>query len=599
MDLLDAIRSALDASLVGQADAKTGLLLAVLAREHAYLEGPPGCGKTRLAEALFSACGKRVVRLRFDRDVRSADLFGGLRLRRSTHGKGERLRREIEEGPLLDAEHVLLDDVDRAPGEALGPLFRLLGDRRLGARSIPLETVVATSATPTEESYADPLEPGVLDRFAIRVGMRGLIASGDLSAARAAMDRWGSKTGRAVDPLELRALQEKTSRLPFDTEVRDLLIAFASSVVRESLDDPWTDRALAGPAVRILRAHALLRGASRVEPRDLVALRLMMGPRLSALERLRLESLLAEVAGEEEPEQIVRASVPRPGAQHGPGGGASTLPKAAAGLATIEVPFEGRSEAGTRVESTAEIKPLLRALQGRIERARTDRGEDPGGQPRGYRPLRALDEALDCDPVDTVLFVEGRLPQWPRTYRRDRKNRGGSLAVLRDVSASMEGRLSRWAGDVVSSVVRAASRRRMRMGYVEFNHEAERYTSSGRFFHRRYGELRALASTRRAEGRTNFEAPLRVALREFGGRKGRDRHVVLLTDGVPVLGDPRVVRARHEARRLGVAVHTVFLGLGDCPLVLDEISRDTGGVRFIGRPDRNGCLRLRPRDEPT
>ena len=32
-------------------DAKTGIWLALIAREHAYLEGPPGCGKSALAAA--------------------------------------------------------------------------------------------------------------------------------------------------------------------------------------------------------------------------------------------------------------------------------------------------------------------------------------------------------------------------------------------------------------------------------------------------------------------------------------------------------------------------------------------------------------------
>ena len=44
---ISALAAALDRALVGQEDAKTGVLLALLAREHAYLEGPPGVGKSR------------------------------------------------------------------------------------------------------------------------------------------------------------------------------------------------------------------------------------------------------------------------------------------------------------------------------------------------------------------------------------------------------------------------------------------------------------------------------------------------------------------------------------------------------------------------
>jgi len=210
--------------------------------------------------------------------------------------------------------------------------------------------------------------------------------------------------------------------------------------------------------------------------------------------------------------------------------------------------------------------------------------------------LRRLDELLDADPLEATLFVDGRLPGAPRALRRERRRAGGALALIRDVSASMEGRLSRWAGEVVAGVVRTGARHRMRIGYVEFNHRAERFSVNGHFFHRRYDRLLALASRRRAEGRTNYEAPLRTALREFRTRGGRPRHIVLLTDGVPVVGDPAVAAEREQARRLGVRVHTVFLGLGGCPEVLDRISLETGGLRFAARPRSDGRLRVAERE---
>jgi hypothetical protein len=52
---------------------------------------------------------------------------------------------------------------------------------------------------------------------------------------------------------------------------------------------------------------------------------------------------------------------------------------------------------------------------------------------------------------------------------------------------------------------------------------------------------------------------------------------------------------RALARQLGVKVHTVFLGLGECPSVLDEISRETGGLRFEARPAPGGRVTLRER----
>ena len=53
MELSDAIqnvRRSMDARVIGQEPVKEALLLGLVAREHFYLMGEPGCAKTLLAE---------------------------------------------------------------------------------------------------------------------------------------------------------------------------------------------------------------------------------------------------------------------------------------------------------------------------------------------------------------------------------------------------------------------------------------------------------------------------------------------------------------------------------------------------------------------
>src|SRR5215475_14142826 len=136
---LSALRTALAAVVHGQEDAATGLVLALVAREHAYLEGPPGCGKSALGRALGRASGARTAELAFHRDASAADLLGEVRLRRErVPGRGERIALELAAGPSAHAEVLLLDDLARAPGEALGLLLRVLAERRLGGAALPL-----------------------------------------------------------------------------------------------------------------------------------------------------------------------------------------------------------------------------------------------------------------------------------------------------------------------------------------------------------------------------------------------------------------------------------------------------------------------------
>src|SRR5262245_37956037 len=156
---LAALRTALAGAVHGQDDAAAALVLALVAREHAYLEGPPGSGKSALGRALGRAAGARSAELAFHRDASAADLLGEVHLRRERSPRGERLALELAAGPSAHAEVLLLDDLARAPGEALGLLLRVLAERRLGGELLPLESAIATAGPPDLESYADPLEP--------------------------------------------------------------------------------------------------------------------------------------------------------------------------------------------------------------------------------------------------------------------------------------------------------------------------------------------------------------------------------------------------------------------------------------------------------
>ncbi len=584
---ISALAAALDRALLGQEDAKTGVLLALLAREHAYLEGPPGVGKSRLAEAGVHAASGSPSLLALQRDTRLQDLVGPVQLRREPYGEGQRLRHQTLPGPLLGAELVLLDDLDRAPAQALGPLLRVLGERCWQGQALPLESAIATGGPERIDAYADPLEPGSLDRFAIQVRMPGLLYVQRWDCARALLGgRAELSPGPVIDVCTRRRLQEQARRIPLPHPVQRAYVELVLRLQRFAAGGmPLSDRTFGRAALRVLRAHALLRGASRVERTDLRALRYMLGRRLPDLTRDQFEELLAEAG---------RAASPRLGLSAAGAGaawgvaGAEPIPARARRARSQEL------KPGTRAPGMdeAEVERVLRALGGRFERGYAGLEEDPGGSPRSYRTLRALDEVFDADPVELTGYLDGTRPGLPRSFRRERRRAGGQVAFLRDVSASMEGRLGRWAGRVVAGLVRSGARRRMRIGYVEFNHDARRFHAGGRFFHRRYTSLLELAARSRAAGRTSYQAPLRVALNEFTAGAGRNRHIVLLTDGVPVLGDPEVRRERRLARRLGVQVHTVFLGLGDHPPVLATIARETGGLCFVGRPRPGGGLRV-------
>ena len=202
------LRTALGRVLIGQDDAATGLTLALLAEQHAYLEGPPGCGKSELAAALAALSGARTHTLVFHRDIRETDLLGDVLLSRHRHRGHERLRRELIPGPLLQAEVALLEDLPRSPGEALGPLLRILAERHALSQPLPLESAVATGPLEQVEAPIDPLEPGQLDRFAVQLRLSGLLTGGLFDEAAVLLEReaaressrYGRPVGRRRSP---------------------------------------------------------------------------------------------------------------------------------------------------------------------------------------------------------------------------------------------------------------------------------------------------------------------------------------------------------------------------------------------------------------
>ena len=126
------LRGALDRAVVGHDDAKRALVLALLAREHCYLEGAPGAAKTMLAERAAAAAGLATFTHQFHRDTRLADLVGDTALHRApcAASGGEVVSARLRPGGVLACELAILDDVTRAPGEALNALLRVLNERR-------------------------------------------------------------------------------------------------------------------------------------------------------------------------------------------------------------------------------------------------------------------------------------------------------------------------------------------------------------------------------------------------------------------------------------------------------------------------------------
>jgi MoxR-like ATPase len=306
---LKGLRELLDRHVVGHADAKHALLLALLCREHVYLEGPPGTAKTRMAEVIARGSGLRFFFHQLHRDTRLPDLVGDIVLERQVlpGGGGERIAQRIEPGGILTSEVCVLDDLSRAPGEALNVLLRVLNERCFGDQSLPLLCAIATGNPQTDEYYNEPLDPANLDRFALQLRVGSLLQSRQLEAARALLDGFArGAVEERPDPLpvvaraDLDRLHASLATVELPAAIREALLELLRRlVVDHGCDESralLTDRSFLVKAVKLLRGQALLAGRVQVAAQDLHVLELMTTFRVPEEVHAALPRIISSVA---------------------------------------------------------------------------------------------------------------------------------------------------------------------------------------------------------------------------------------------------------------------------------------------------------------
>ncbi len=644
------LRSHLDALVLGQDDAKDALLIGLIAREHVYLQGEPGSAKTLLTEITTKAAQLNKHFIQLHRDTRVNELIGDMIIRRNPKGNPENsslvreeIRMDLRPGGLLTAEVAVLDDITRAPGEALNVLLRVLNERQYNNKAIPLMCAVATS-NPTNDAYCnEPLDPANLDRFVLQIKTKGMLERRHWENVDQVMARYqgGAPTISPLGDKTAKAFREASAqcqRVQLPTKVlkayHRILHGLKTRYGCNEHNSLLTDRTMLVKTPRMIRAMALLRGRRKATLADLDVLSLILTFRVPEEVYQDLENMLEQVCQElEEQQQDLEPEEGQPmeGAQgeedDGDSPGENAQEESGAGeeedmvsqmLETFEAggreseqqhaaqhqakqkDGDGSSEQRIDPQDVENVDLLMDSIRGRLERNPTEMEEHPGGAPRTHRRMRTFDEFLDSDPVETSIWLERIHPTLPRAFHRKKKHLGGKVVIIRDVSQSMEGRYARWTSSVITKMVETIRKKRMRIGYVEFNHVSHKYNPEGRFFTKDYDRIIDRAANVKCSGVTNYQHPLQDALQELQKGHSGSKHILFLTDGEPTQGDWLVREERKTAVRLGVNIHTLFIGATECPEILDVLSEETDGSQFLAAPDEHGglCLSERTRTTP-
>ncbi len=264
---IDDVRREVSRVFVGSTRPIDTMLVALLARGHALLEGVPGVAKTTLVKAFATTLGCTARRIQFTPDLLPADITGTYVLspRDGTFA--------LRAGPIF-ANVVLADEINRAPAKTQSALLEAMQERQVtieGDRfELPNPFLVLATQNPVDLEGTYPLPEAQIDRFLVRVAMGYPGAREEAQMLKA--HGFDPPIARPVlDARDVTALQAIASRVYVEDDLLDYAVsiaAFTRSHPRVALGA--SPRASLG-LVQAAKAYAMIGGRPFVAPDDLRA----------------------------------------------------------------------------------------------------------------------------------------------------------------------------------------------------------------------------------------------------------------------------------------------------------------------------------------
>lgn len=163
-DLLRTAQGEVRKAVIGHDAAVEAMLIAVLARGHMLLEGPPGSAKTLLARSIARLIGGHFRRVQMTLETQPTEITGD-----TFTSAGQDVFRK---GPIF-TNVFLADEINRAAAHTQAALLEAMQERHVtqAGKTHWIEapfTVIATQ-NPFEHQGVFPLPESQLDRFIVKV----------------------------------------------------------------------------------------------------------------------------------------------------------------------------------------------------------------------------------------------------------------------------------------------------------------------------------------------------------------------------------------------------------------------------------------------
>lgn len=225
------VRDELSKVIVGQDRVIEELLIAILARGHALLEGVPGLAKTLLVSSLAEATHLSFKRIQFTPDLMPSDVTGTDIIHEDT-ATGQRDYKFLP-GPIF-ANMILADEINRTPPKTQAAMLEAMQERQVsaGGKRYPLPDPFFVLATqnPLEQEGTYPLPEAQLDRFLLYIRVDYPSGAEEWEIARRVTGGMQGDISPLMSGEDLIAFQKLVTRIP----VSDQVLGYAWTLVRAS-----------------------------------------------------------------------------------------------------------------------------------------------------------------------------------------------------------------------------------------------------------------------------------------------------------------------------------------------------------------------------